>query len=86
LTNADVFDKFGDDANFYNYNPTFSQEEKMAMSREFFDQIITRPFINLLKTLISFGADSHSTVGKLKRYRDLEEQKRQQLLALAAGE
>jgi hypothetical protein len=86
LTNADVFDKFADESNYYNYNSTFTQEEKMAMSKQFFDQIITRPFVNILKVLISFGADPHATVGKLKRYRDLEEQKRQQLLALAEQE
>jgi len=73
LTNEDVFDKFSDEQNLYNYNPTFSQEEKMAMSKEFLDQIIVKPFINILKVLISAGADPHYLVGKLKRYRDLEE-------------
>jgi hypothetical protein len=37
LTNADVFDKFADQSNYYNYNPNFPQEDKMAMAREFFD-------------------------------------------------
>lgn len=73
LTNADVFDKFADQSNYYNYNPNFPQEDKMAMAREFFDQIIAKPFINILKFLLSKGADPHAQVQKLKKYRDLEE-------------
>lgn len=73
LTNADVFDKFSDQSNYYNFNQAFSQEDKTAIAREFFDQIITRPFINIMQILIKLGADPHATVGKLKRYRDLEE-------------
>ena len=73
LTNADVFDKFADQTNLYNFNAAISQDEKMVMAREFIDQIIVKPFINILKVLIAKGADVHAQVGKLKRYRDLEE-------------
>lgn len=79
LTNEDLFDRFADQNNFYNYNPNFSQEDKMALSREFLDQIIVRPFINTLKMLIDQGADVHAQVQKLKKYRDLEELKRKEL-------
>jgi hypothetical protein len=49
------------------------------MAKEFFDQIIAKPFINILKVLIEKGADPHAQVQKLKKYRDLEEQKRIEL-------
>jgi hypothetical protein len=45
-----------------------------------------KPFINILKVLIDEGADVHAKVQKLKRYRDLEEKKRLELLQLAEGE
>ena len=51
----------------------------MRMAKEFFDQIIVKPFINILKLLIDQGADVHAQVQKLKKYRDLEEQKRLEL-------
>jgi len=73
LTNADVFDQFADQTNYYNYNPQFTNEEKMIMAYDFLDGIIVKPFINVLKFLIAQGADVHAQVQKLKRYRDLEE-------------
>jgi hypothetical protein len=45
LTNADLFDKFADQSNYYNYNPSFSNEEKLALAKEFLDSIIITPFI-----------------------------------------
>jgi hypothetical protein len=86
LTNADVFDKYADQTNYYTYNQSFTQEEKMQLAREFFDQIIVKPYINILKFLISKGADVHAQVKKLKKYRDLEEQKKLQLQMMADGE
>jgi ankyrin repeat protein len=86
LTNEDVFDKFADQSNYYNYNPSFTQEDKMAMAKEFMDGIIVKPFINILKFLIAQGAEVNAQVAKLKKYRDLEEKRRQELLQLAAGE
>lgn len=49
LTNADVFDKFADQSNYYNYNPNLTNEEKISMAQEFLDSIIVKPFINILK-------------------------------------
>lgn len=86
LTNADVFDKLSDQSNYYTYNQTFTQEEKTRMAKDFFDQIIVKPFLTILKLLIDQGADIHATVQKLKKYRDLEEQKRLELQQLAEGE
>lgn len=86
LTNADVFDKIADQSNYYTYNQTFSQEEKMELSRDFFDKIIVKPFVGIMKHLIEKGADVHAQVQKLKKYRDLEEKKRMQLQMLAEGE
>jgi len=45
LTNADLFDKFADQSNYYNYNPSFSNEEKTALAKEFLDSIVIKPFI-----------------------------------------
>jgi hypothetical protein len=56
------------------------------MAKEFFDQIVVKPFINIMKHLIDKGADVHAQVQKLKKYRDLEEQKKLELQMLAAGE
>ena len=56
------------------------------MAKEFFDQIIVKPFVNVLKLIIDQGADVHAQVQKLKKYRDLEEQKRLELQMLAEGE
>ena len=86
MTNADVFDKFADQSNYYNYNPTFTNEEKTQIANEFLDSIIVKPFINILKVVIHEGADVHAQVQKLKRYRDIEEKKRLELLQLAEGE
>ncbi len=58
----------------------------MEYAREFFDSVIAKPFVNILKFIISKGADPHAQVQKLKKYRDLEEQKRLQLQQLAEGE
>jgi hypothetical protein len=38
-----------------------------------------KPFLTILKHLIEKGADVHAQVQKLKKYRDLEEQKRIEL-------
>ena len=86
LTNADVFDKFADQSNYYNYNPSLTNEEKLQIATEFLDSIIVKPFINVLKEIIAEGADVHAQVQKLKRYRDIEEKKRLELLQLAEGE
>lgn len=58
----------------------------MQMAKEFLDQIVVRPFINIMKHLIEKGADVHAQVQKLKKYRDLEEQKKIELQQLAEGE
>jgi len=81
-----VFDKFADQSNYYNYNPTFTNEEKTQIATEFLDSVIVKPFINILKEIIAQGADVHAQVQKLKRYRDIEEKKRLELLQLAEGE
>lgn len=60
LTNADIFDKFADQSNYYNYNPNITNEEKAAMANEFLDSIIVKPFINILKVLIENGANVHA--------------------------
>ena len=86
LTNEDMFDNFADQSNLYQYNPNFTQEEKMELAKEFLNGIIVKPFINILKFLISKGADPHAQVHKLKKFRDIEEKKRQYLIQLAAGE
>lgn len=62
LTNADLFDKFADQSNYYNYNPSLTNEEKSQFAIEFLDQIIVKPFINILKVLIDEGADVHAQV------------------------
>jgi hypothetical protein len=86
LTNADLFDKLADQTNYYNYNQSLTNEEKTQIAKEFFDQIVVKPFLNILKHLIEKGADVHAQVQKLKKYRDLEEQKRIELQQLAEGE
>jgi len=53
LTNADVFDKFADQSNYYNYNPTFTNEEKTQIATEFLDSVIVKPFINIVKEIIA---------------------------------
>jgi hypothetical protein len=45
----------------------------MALSKEFMDEIIVKPFINLLQVLIENGADPKARVQKLKYYRGIEE-------------
>lgn len=60
LTNADLFDKFADTSNYYNYNPAFSNEEKSALAKEFLDKIVIKPFIDTLNFLIKKGADPHA--------------------------
>lgn len=60
LTNADLFDKFADTSNYYNYNPAFSNEEKSALAKEFLDKIVITPFIETLNFLIKKGADPHA--------------------------
>ena len=62
MTNADVFDKFADQSNYYNYNPTFTNEEKTQIATEFLDSVIVKPFINILKEIIAQGADVHAQV------------------------
>ena len=79
LTNADLFDKLADQTNYYNYNQSLTNEEKTQIARGFFDQIVVKPFLTILKHLIEKGADVHAQVQKLKKYRDLEEQKRIEL-------
>ena len=86
LTNADVFDKFADQSNYYNYNPSLTNEEKLQIATDFLDSVIVKPFINILKEIIAQGGDVHAQVQKLKRYRDIEEKKRLELLQLAEGE
>lgn len=81
-----MFDKFADQSNYYNYNPSLTNEEKTQIATEFLDSIIVKPFINILKVIISEGADVHAQVQKLKRYRDIEEKRRLELLQLAEGE
>jgi hypothetical protein len=63
-----------------------TNEEKTQIATEFLDSIIVKPFINVLKVIIKEGADAHAQVQKLKRYRDIEEKKRLELLQLAEGE
>lgn len=60
LTNAELFDKFADQSNYYNYNPNFSNEEKTAMAKEFLDSIVIKPFINTLNMVIEKGANVHA--------------------------
>jgi hypothetical protein len=44
---------------------------------KYFKDLITTPFIFLLRVLIQKGADPHAKVEKLEFYRELDQHKRQ---------
>ena len=79
VTNADVFDKFADKANYYTYNYNVSQEDKNALTHMFVDKVLVQPFVKVLQFLVGKGAQCEATVGKLRRYREKEEVKQREM-------
>ena len=53
-------------------NQVNTQQKKLAL--KLFDDNITKPFTDFLKSLISFGANQHATVDKLEDYREVLDQ------------
>jgi hypothetical protein len=52
-------------------------EDKMnELIAKYTEELITKPFIELLRILCSKGADAHAVVQKTAFYRDLDEHKR----------
>ena len=52
-------------------------EDKMnELITKYTEELITKPFIELLRILVSKGADPHAVVQKTAFYRELDEHKR----------
>jgi hypothetical protein len=56
------------------------------LTSQLMDEHVVRPFIECIKLLIEKGADPHAQVQKLKRARDLDEERRKLAMVKEANE
>lgn len=57
------------------YNANLPNETKIEIARKVFTSVIIEPFIEFLDKFIEYGANPKFKIGKLKRYREIDELK-----------
>ena len=58
------------------FQDSVSIEERTKYTDSLMEEIVVKPFLHCLEILTQFGADPKATVQKLKRFREIDEEKR----------